>query len=158
MSTINPEPEFEAKFIAKYILDKCIREQDPISNLQLQKILFFCQKEYYSKKGRALFRDDFEAWQYGPVVPVVYRQYSLWGGTKITWTSDGDADVPQSVKDIIDPIICEYRQYEPWRLVDMTHTPDSPWFLVYRDGAGDGCVIEKDLIASYSARLKDVRG
>lgn len=138
---------YDAKTIAKYILDTCINDQKPISNLQLQKILFFCQKRYYQRVGRYLFQDDFEAWQYGPVVPSVYRQYSLWGGTKITWTSEREIALPAEVAEIIDPVVKEYRDYAPWALVERTHVEGSSWYVTYRNGAGDGAVIPKQLIA-----------
>ena len=57
--------------LAQYILYTCIEQGEPISNLQLQKILYFIQGEYLSKIGKPLFEADFEAWQYGPVICIV---------------------------------------------------------------------------------------
>lgn len=142
------EIEYDAKTIAKYILGTCIEDQKPISNLQLQKILFFCQKDYMQKTGEYLFFDDFEAWQYGPVIPSVYRQYSLWGGTKITWTSETSVTLPPKITNILIPVIQKYRDYEPWMLVEKTHVKGSSWYITYCDGAGDGKIIPKELIAN----------
>ena len=49
---------YKAMVIAKYIVNKCTREGQSVSNLQLQKILFFAQGEFYKNYGRPLFQDD----------------------------------------------------------------------------------------------------
>ena len=65
---------YKAIDVAKYIVNKCIDDGYPISNLQLQKILYFIQR-YYLQKDDQLFDDDFEAWQFGPVIPAVYYKF-----------------------------------------------------------------------------------
>lgn len=40
---------YDALDIAKYIVDKCTVEKCPITNLQLQKILYFLQKKTFSR-------------------------------------------------------------------------------------------------------------
>lgn len=62
--------------IARYIVHKCIDDGHPISNLQLQKILYFIQKDFLQKESRLAFSDSIEAWKFGPVVPEVYYHYS----------------------------------------------------------------------------------
>lgn len=66
---------YSALNIAKYIIDKCTRERYPVSNLQLQKILYYIQREFL-QLGTKAFSEEIEAWQFGPVVPAVYRQYA----------------------------------------------------------------------------------
>ena len=48
---------YSAVELSKYIITKCAKENKPISNLQLQKILYFIQKEYLQKKGVPAFDD-----------------------------------------------------------------------------------------------------
>ena len=62
---------YSALNVAKYIIDKCTRENYPISNLQLQKILYYIQREFL-QRGPKAFPEEIEAWQFGPVVPEVY--------------------------------------------------------------------------------------
>ena len=68
--------------IAKYIIDKCTKDNCPISNLQLQKILYYIQREFL-QQGEIAFPEEIEAWQFGPVVPEVYRQYCGFGALPI---------------------------------------------------------------------------
>lgn len=52
--------------IAKYLF----LHIDNITNLKLQKIMFFTYVDYYRKYNEELlFEDQFEAWVYGPVIP-----------------------------------------------------------------------------------------
>ena len=70
---------------AKYIINRCISFGHPISNLQLQKILYFCQLAHIKLSGKLLFSDEqFEAWQFGPVVRSIYVKYCLYFCSKVT--------------------------------------------------------------------------
>lgn len=70
-----------AKDIAKILINKCYELNRDITNLKLQKLLYFAQG-FYTKEndGNFLFVDDFQAWAHGPVIPEVYRQYkdNMW--------------------------------------------------------------------------------
>ena len=70
--------KYSAEIMAGYTVSKCINDGLPISNLQLQKILYYIQKRYLTDNKTA-FDDDFEAWQFGPVIPLVYYKYSGFG-------------------------------------------------------------------------------
>ena len=61
---------YKALELAKYVVSKCIQDDNPISNLQLQKILFYIQRDYLQNENRAAFADEIEAWRFGPVVPL----------------------------------------------------------------------------------------
>ena len=47
----------------------------PVSNLKLQKLLYYAQAWHLAFFGAPLFDEDFEAWVHGPVVPRVFRCY-----------------------------------------------------------------------------------
>lgn len=137
---------YAAKDIAKYIVNRCIEKHRPISNLQLQKILYFCQKEYKKNTGITLFRDDFEAWQYGPVIPSVYRMFSLFGGMKINRQANEEIEIDSDTRSVIDQIVDRYSSYPAWDLVSMTHKKGGPWDQVFKDGKGNKRTIRKELI------------
>lgn len=137
---------YAAKDIARYTVNKCIKSNRPISNLQLQKILYFCQKEYNEKTGQALFDDDFEAWQYGPVIPSVYRMFSLFGGMKITRSVNEDIEIDEATKRLINPIIDKYSNYAAWDLVSMTHRKGDAWDKIFQGGKGNKLLIPKEMI------------
>lgn len=130
--------------ISKYIISKCTQENHPISNLQLQKILYYVQKEYIKKNSR-IFLNDIEAWQFGPVVPEAYYRFSGFGAMPITMTYD-NININKIDRDIIDPIVENKRILNPWTLVDETHKANGAWDRVYKNGLGNHCVIPSALI------------
>lgn len=131
---------------AIHIVNFCIDEGQPVSNLQLQKILYFCQVESYRFRGKQLFEDDFEAWRYGPVVPAVYRFFSVFGGLKINRRIREGARLSFDESRLVERVARNLRCLHPWELVDKTHSKGSPWDLT-----DSGCTIPKPLIAQ-SAR------
>ena len=136
---------YTAVDLSKYIVTKCWKEDCPISNLQLQKILYYLQKEFL-KRNERLFDDDFVAWQFGPVIEEVYYNYSIFGSMPIRRSFA--INLAQKVKAVIDPIIEAKRGMNPWELVRETHKKNGAWDMVYREGAGNGKIISKELIAS----------
>ncbi len=126
---------YKALDIAKYIVQKCIDEKDPISNLQLQKILYFIQVYYLRNKNTPLFNDDFEAWQFGPVIPKVYTQYSMYGAGKIGHLYGQEIlkgeEIAIEDQRNIDLITEEKRTLSPWDLVEDTHDKTKAWYYVY---------------------------
>jgi len=129
--------------IAKYVINKCSIDKKPISNLQLQKILYNLQKEFI-KKGNLLFQDDIEAWQFGPVVPVVYYQYCGYGAMPIKMNYA--IDIVEHDRKIIDDVVNKKRALDPWTLVEETHRRGGAWDKTYRDGLGNHDVIDVQLI------------
>lgn len=73
-----------AMIVADYIIDKAKKLNKPISNLQLQKIMFFLNVQHLLEHKTSLITDNkFEKWSYGPVIKQVYRQYSSYGSNPI---------------------------------------------------------------------------
>ncbi|MCF2641137.1 DUF4065 domain-containing protein [Roseburia hominis] len=134
---------YKALDIAKYVIDKCTRDNCPISNLQLQKILYYIQKAFLNQ-GKHAFRDDIEAWQFGPVVPVVYRKYCMYGAMPIEENSE--IHLNEDDRRIIDTVIVQKRKINPWTLVDDTHKAGGAWDIIYRHGVGNKNKIPDELI------------
>lgn len=130
--------------LAKYIVTKCVKDSCAISNLQLQKILYFIQKDFLCRDESA-FPDAIEAWPFGPVVPAVYYHFCIFGSMAITTAYEG-IDIEEKDRARIDPIVEEKRVLPPWDLVEDTHRKNGAWDQIYQDGAGNRSVIPPDLI------------
>lgn len=131
--------------MAKYIIDKCTRDRCPISNLQLQKILYYIQREFLQQDTMA-FSENIEAWQFGPVVPEVYKQYCGFGALPIRMRYE--VAIQPDDEYIINPIIEKKRVLNPWDMVSDTHSPGKAWDLIYKGGLGDHQIIPQELIKS----------
>lgn len=135
---------YTAMQIAHYVIEKCTIENSAISNLQLQKILYYLQKTaLQSKSGKVLFNDEFVAWQFGPVIEEVYYNYCGFGAMPIRRIYQENID--GQIRLLIDPIIERKRVLDPWEMVAETHKPGGAWYITYNE-QGNGGIISKDLI------------
>ena len=135
---------YDAVELAKYIVSKCIKDEHPRSNLQLQKILYYIQKRFVDEGTRA-FSDEIEAWRFGPVVPNVYYFFCGSGSMPIILPYQGEAPEAND-KAKIDDIISEKRDINPWDMVRDTHKVGGAWYKTYNDGLGNKNVISISLI------------
>ena len=142
-----------AMSLACYVVSKCENDGVPISNLQLQKIMYFLQSVYCrSTDGNLLFDDCFEAWPYGPVLPRVYKRFSKYGGRLIHETFDAWECSPLWAKKFVDEGIEVLRRKSPWDLVRTSHAPGSPWAQVWKEGAGFKQRIPNELIIQAATK------
>lgn len=141
--------ECNAMPLAQYTVTKCEAEAEPISNLQLQKIMYFLQSVYCrSMHGKLLFPEEFEAWPYGPVLPEVYEQFSNYGGRLIHERFENPVILSIGTKTFIDEGIEVLRTKSPWDLVRTSHAPGSPWDQIWKGGLGFKETIPNELIIS----------
>jgi uncharacterized phage-associated protein len=120
----------DAKAISSYFIARSseLNEND-LTNLKLQKLLFYAQAERLKKLGKPMFPEQIEAWSYGPVVSSVYHWLKGCGAYPIT-TFDIDADDSKlsSVERIyLNSIWNQYSKYSANFLVTKTHEKNSPW-------------------------------
>lgn len=81
---------YKAEDVAKYFIylgsQQVVgdnKEREGVTNLKLQKILYFAQVYFLAKIGKPLFADPIEAWEFGPVVPNVYHKLKKHGSKAI---------------------------------------------------------------------------
>lgn len=137
---------YSAMEVAKYIVTKCVNDACPISNLQLQKILYYVQRENLRKTGQPLFENPIEAWQFGPVVPKVYYSFCGFGAMPITSQYKSQETMKQEDKTCINAIVETKRSLNPWDLVEETHKKGGAWDCTYKDGKGNRSIIPNALI------------
>lgn len=65
--------------VANALLSMADGVGEPLSNMKLQKLLYYEQGYHLAYFDAPLFPDNFEAWLYGPVVPRVYDMFKSYG-------------------------------------------------------------------------------
>lgn len=123
---------YSAIDVAKYIILYCKENGYSISNLKLQKLLYFVQAQFLVAKGEPAFEEEIEAWDFGPVVPVVYQHFKMWGSSEIPalLAKGAKAKIYEEDQRIMDEILKECAPYSASSLVDITHNQD-PWVDAY---------------------------
>ena len=130
---------------AKYIINRCISFGHPISNLQLQKILYFCQLAHIKLSGKLLFSDEqFEAWQFGPFVRSIYVKYCLYGGYVIDTTQTYQEPLV-SFPETLNKVVDKYSVASPWVLVQESHRDGGAWSTTIAQ-FGNKSIIPNELV------------
>lgn len=138
----------DALKVAQYTLHRCAFVlRRPISNLQLQKILYYIQGDFLARFNEPLFCDLIVAWKLGPVVEDVYYEYNVHVASPILDTQPVDLDLRPEELAAINQQIDEKSKLSAWDLVEKTHQED-PWKNAFYT-KGQGSVISSDEIKNY---------
>ena len=118
-----------------------------ISNLKLQKLLYYAQGSFWAVTGKPLFSDEIVAWQHGPVVESVYHAYKSNGANGIVFEEDFDFSLfTDEENELLTEVYDTFGQYSAWKLRNMTHN-ESPWIETKQND-----VISCDKIEEYFKR------
>lgn len=135
--------------VARYIVNYSNKKDYDISNLRLQKLLYFVQAYYlaFTDEHKPCFKEKIEAWDFGPVVPVAYQEFKQYGSNNIPaitnyfnvrnkniWTAEkqvfSENAIPPRDKKIIESVVDQFSDYSTTSLVSITHSQD-PWLNAY---------------------------
>ncbi len=141
--------EYSTLEIASYVVQYAFDCSRPISNLSLQKILYFLQYASLVKFDKTINRDiEFEAWRYGPVVTEVYYHYRINGGCPVIPRKSGFNETKHNeIKrsfEIFNQHMKDWLSFNTWSLVDISHKPGTAWAEYYKEGENN--IIPVDLI------------
>lgn len=100
---------------------------EKISNLKLQKLLYYAQGAFLAVTGNPLFDDELEAWQHGPAVDAVYCRYEKYRSDGIPYEDDFDfSSFSSEEQELLASVYNEFGQFSAWKLWNMTHE-EAPW-------------------------------
>ncbi|MDW4411631.1 DUF4065 domain-containing protein [Staphylococcus saprophyticus] len=88
------------------------------SELKLQKLMYFAQREAIAITGEPLFENQFEGWQYGPVLTELRHFFE-------EDQSKSVINLDETSKYIIDNTVTRYGKYEPWYIANLSHKETS---------------------------------
>lgn len=126
-----------AETVARYFLARgsAAEDADFITNMKLQKLVYYAQAVHLAAYGTPLFNDRIDALTYGPVVKSLYQQYKQYERNPIPPPDDFDVSAyGESDRRLLDAVYEAYGQFAAWRLSDMTHC-EAPWIRASKFGA-----------------------
>ncbi|MBD2637176.1 SocA family protein [Limnothrix sp. FACHB-881] len=136
---------YKASDIASYFIHLANLEEDGnITNMKLQKLLYYAQGFHLALLDRPLFTDEIRAWQYGPVIPEIYVQYKDFGRNSLPENKDFNPEkIDSDTRDLIDEVYSVFGKYTGTVLANLTHQ-EKPWTSTEKD-----CAIAHDLMRDY---------
>ena len=116
-----------------------------MSNMKLQKMLYYQQGYHLAAFGTPLFSEEVEAWMYGPVVPCVYEHFKKFGAGGIIPETQTPTLLVEEEEALFYDVFNAYINFSALGLMEKTHN-ESPWLSTPR---GVGNVISKDKMRRY---------
>lgn len=149
-----------ANHVADYFLTFCRQHGDVLTNLKLQKLVYYAQAWHLALKDEPLFHEKIEAWVHGPVVPPLYGRFKKFGWEPITVGVASPAFKNGTAK-FLEEVFSVYGGYSAWDLERMTHQ-EAPWQKARKglapDQEGHNVICDDDMRDYYRKLAKKKSG
>ena len=149
--------ESDALKVANYLVAFSLRHGDPISNLKLQKLLYYAEGWYLAFFSKSLFSADIQAWPRGPVVYPVWKHFSGYRWKPISRPIQIPSVSPR-VETHIKELMSAYGDFSAYNLERMTHQ-ETPW-IEARQGLQDdersNRIISREAMKVFFSELASV--
>lgn len=156
---------YDGRAVANFVLDVCEEQGRSVSNLSMQKIVFFCHVWSLIKLYRPLVKHTFEAWEHGPVLQYLYREFKefddkpirkrahrmspLTGGLEMV-----PHDFDEPTLSLLRGVVNFYSRLRPYDLVEISHVQGGPWHCTWhhQGSTNPGMRIENDAISAFYSK------
>ncbi len=143
----------DAKAVANKLLDLAESRGNQLTQLELLKLIYYCNGWMWGIHKEPLIRQPIKAWKYGPVVVDVYESIKHNGSDPIRDRLDADYEsFSPEEESIIDQVYEKYGLRGAVTLIRYTHSRNGPWYNVW-NGGGQYQTIPDDLIRDYFKTL-----
>lgn len=132
----------DVRGVANFVLDLAENEGSSLSNLTINKVVFFLHAHFLVQFDRPLVSAKVEAWDYGPVFRELYREFKSFGDQPIKSRAHrinpghGSRELctysfPQAEQSFLQEIAQRYMRLSPRALVATSHEKGGPWDQVW---------------------------
>ena len=140
---------YDARQISNWFIERAVSDGRALSIMSLLKLVYIAHGWNLEMKNQPLINNRIEAWQYGPVIPDVYKSFRPQGvAVKSTDASFPSNAITKEDKDFLEQIYNIYGKMSPFRLSELTHEPGGPWEIATSWG-GNYAPIPDELIRSH---------
>lgn len=155
----------DGRLVANFVLAYCEERGWPITNMALQKIVYFCHVWTLVDRDVPLIRHDFEAWEHGPVLPYLYNEFKVFRdktisikaskldpktGERVFAGTIEDKELREFLRGIVD----FYAPIGALELRNISHVENGPWERVWnhRGEVNFGMKISNESIREFYAK------
>ena len=148
----------DVRAIANFVLNLAASQKREITNMHINKIVYFLHADYLVAFGKPLASAKIEAWEHGPVFRELYREFKKFGDKPITSLATrvdpntgnreiATTDFSESECAFLSELTIKYCRIPASALRAHSHEAGGPW-----DNAWN-----HDNIANASMRISDDR-
>lgn len=143
---------YKIEDVGKYVLEYCRERNYDIPHPKLQKILYFLQAYFVTKKGNVCFEEEIEVHKTGPVISEVSSIYNRYGGydllifeKNLNLTPLNESPIELSDREIIERIVDWLSVYSSSELFDAIKNQD-----VWKNSIESGVVMPTEMAKYYA--------
>jgi len=157
----------DGRAVANFVLDFCEARNRPITNLSLQKVIYFCHVWSLIRLRKPLVKQQFEAWQYGPVLQYLYREFKAYDDAPIARRATGinpttgakriiEYAFDRETTELLGEVVEFYSRLSAGQLVNLSHVEGGPWHQVWnhRGSVNPGMKIDNKVIEEFYAKVR----
>lgn len=157
----------DVRAIANFVLDLADIHGWPVTNLSINKIVYFLHSSYLVKFGTPLVTAKIEAWEYGPVFRELYREFKKFGDKRIASRANrlnpvsGELEIcscrlPREDLAFLESEALKYLPLSGAALVTMSHVRGGPWDQVWNHESSVNAAmrISDDLIIDWHLKAE----
>lgn len=133
---------YDVRGVANFVLDLAESEGVALSNLAINKVVFFLHAHFLVRFDKPLVSAKVEAWKHGPVFRELYREFKSYEDKPIAGRAHrinpehGKRELcgyqfSKEEKAFLLEIACEYMRLPPRALVAISHESGGPWDQVW---------------------------
>jgi len=138
----NIDMGYDSRSVTNFILDLCDEHGFEVSNMGLNKIIFFAHSDLIATQEHALVKTTFEAWQHGPVLPIIYHEFKSYGPSSIRSRAKrlckftGDKVVAEyshliHLKQFLTDCVSVYGKMSAFQLRALSHKKGGAWDYIW---------------------------
>lgn len=152
----------DVRALANFVLDIARDRRIDLSNMAINKIVYFVHSDYLIERQRPLVSAKIEAWQHGPVFRELYQEFKRWGDTPIRGRAtrvdantgeviEAVAELTSEDRDFLNRLVGRYIGFTAAQLRAISHIEGGPWHNVWdHEGRSNpGMRISDELILEY---------
>lgn len=156
---------YDVRAVANFVLDLAERDENKLTNMHINKIVYFLHAEFLIMFSRPLVSAKIEAWTHGPVFRELYREFKVFEDRPITVRAkyldpvSGEKKIAQhnftiEEKVFLEDLAKEYIIMTASALRAQSHITGGPWDQIWNHetNANASMKISDELIKSWYKR------
>ncbi|MCK4860403.1 MAG: DUF4065 domain-containing protein [Rhodobacteraceae bacterium] len=139
---------YDARQIANWLFRRARADNRSLSIMSLLKLTYIAHGWHLEMRKTPLFSNRIEAWQYGPVIPDVYKALREQGITVTREAQGFYSNLDGNTENLLEQVYDLYAGLSAFRLSDLTHESGGPWHIATQM-SGYHAPIPNDLIQKH---------
>jgi uncharacterized phage-associated protein len=152
----------DVRAVANLVLERADALRIDVSNMALNKIVYFVHCDHLVERDAPLVSAKIEAWKHGPVFREVYHEFKTWDdypikgrATKVDpdtgEVTQAEAELSSEDRSYLNSLIDRYIRFTAAQLRAISHVEGGPWQVVWgHDGESNpGMHITNEIIREH---------